>query len=66
MPSGFFYLQSLDQPISNIGRLVKFYCYCFIEIPAFHVHSKDPDQMPHFAASDQGLHCLPNVPFVGG
>ena len=22
-------------------------------------NSGDPDQMPHFAASDLGLHCLP-------
>ena len=25
-------------------------------------NSVDPDQMPHFAASDQGLHCLPYIP----
>ena len=23
--------------------------------------SGDPDQMPHFAASDQGLHCMPLI-----
>ena len=25
--------------------------------------SGDPDQMPHYAASDLGLHCLPMYPF---
>ena len=24
-------------------------------------NSGDPDQTPHFAASDLGLHCLPNT-----
>ena len=26
-------------------------------------NSGDPDQMPHSAASDLGLHCLPKLPF---
>ena len=26
-------------------------------------NSGDPDQMPHYAASDLGLHCLPMYPF---
>ena len=25
-------------------------------------NSEDPDQTPHSAASDLGLHCLPNTP----
>ena len=32
---------------------------CFIEIHVFNANSADPDQMPHFAASDLDLHCLP-------
>ena len=32
---------------------------CFTEIPVFKANSVDTDQMPHFAASDLGLHCLP-------
>ena len=28
-------------------------------------NSGDPDQMPHSAASDLGLHCLPVTPFRG-
>ena len=29
-----------------------------IEIPVLNVNSTDPDQTPHFAASNLGLHCL--------
>ena len=28
-------------------------------------NSEDPDQMPHSAASDLGLHCLPVTQFRG-
>ena len=31
----------------------------FIEIPVLIANNVEPDQMPHSAASDQGLHCLP-------
>ena len=33
--------------------------YCFIEIPVYYANSVDPEQKPHFAAPDLGLHCLP-------
>ena len=29
------------------------------EIPVLKANSVDPDQMPHSAASDLGIHCLP-------
>ena len=32
---------------------------CFIKIPVFNANSVYPDQVPHSAASDLGLHCLP-------
>ena len=32
---------------------------CFIEIHVFNANSVDRDQMPHSAASDLSLHCLP-------
>ena len=32
-----------------------------MEIAVFNANSVDPDQMPHFVASDLGLHCLPIV-----
>ena len=30
-----------------------------IAIPVYNTNSVDPDQMPHNAASDLGLHCFP-------
>ena len=44
------------------GCLVGFqYYYYVIEIPVhvFYANSADPDQTPHSAACDLGLHCLP-------
>ena len=32
---------------------------CVIEIPVFNANSADPDQTPHYAASDLGMHYLP-------
>ena len=34
-----------------------------MKILVFNANSVDPDQMPHSAASDLGLHCLP-MPFL--
>ena len=44
-----------------------FFCFCFFLLlllfyfygKPFIAHSVDPDQMPHYVASDLGLHCLP-------
>ena len=47
MPSGLFYLNSLD------------HFQCFIEIPVFNINNVDPDQMPHSLGSDLSLHCFP-------
>ena len=60
-PSGVFYLNSLDRSISYIRGvwLVFISTMFFKEISEFNANSVDPDQMPHSAASDQGLHCLP-------
>ena len=62
MPSGLFYRKSLDKSIFYIrGRCLGsfYYCYyCFVEISEFNANRADPDQMPHSAASDLGLHCL--------
>ena len=30
-----------------------------MELPVNNANSGDPDQMPHSAVSDLGLHCLP-------
>ena len=60
MPNGFFYLHSLDCPISNIrGVWLVFIITIFIEIPVLNANSVDPDQTLHSAASDLGPHCLP-------
>ena len=44
MPSGLFYLNSLDRSISSLRGV---WSPCFIEMPVIN------------AASDLGLHCLP-------
>ena len=43
------------------GCLISFIFFLsyFLEILVFNANSVDPDQTPHNAASDQGLHCLP-------
>ena len=42
------------------GCLVSFIILsCFIEISELNANSVDPDQTPHSAASDLGLHCFP-------
>ena len=59
MPSGFFYLNSLNMFISYIrGVWLVLLLSCFIEISELNANSVDYDQTPHSAASDLGLHCL--------
>ena len=60
MQSGLFYHYSLDQSISS-RRVPGYFLLlpCFIEILILNANSVDPDQTPHSAASDLGLHCLP-------
>ena len=60
MPNGLFHLSFLTGlfPIYGVSSL--FSVLPFItEIPVFNANSVDPDQMPHFVASNLGLHCLP-------
>ena len=60
MPSGRFYLSSLDQSISSLSSVwLVVLLLCFIEMPVINANSVDPDQTPRSAASDLGLHCLP-------
>ena len=56
MLNGFFYLHSLDRPIS-IRRGV--WLVFIITNSVFNANSVDSDQMTHSAASDLCLHCLP-------
>ena len=47
IPSGFFYLNSLDRSISyRRGVWLLFIITMFIEIYVFNAHSVDPDQTP--------------------
>ena len=41
--------------VSGYFLLLQYY----IEIPVLNANSVDPDQTPHSATSDLGLHCLP-------
>ena len=59
MPSGLFYLSSLDKSISYIrGVWLVLLLSCFVEISEINANRVDPDQTPRSAASDLGLHCL--------
>ena len=60
MPSGLFYLDSLDQSIDSLRVSGQFVLLpCFTEMPVVNANSVDPDQPPHSAASAPSLHCLP-------
>ena len=63
MPSGIFYLTSLDYPIKGVSGYFLL-VMCFIEIPVFNANNVDPDQMPQNAVSDLSLH-FAKVPFNG-
>ena len=39
--------------------MASFYYYHVLYKSEFNANSVDPDQMPHSAVSDLGLHCLP-------
>ena len=68
MPSGLFYLNSLDQSISK-GVCVRgmwSVSIITIEMPVVIANSVDPDQTPRCAASDLGLHCLPMSQGING
>ena len=66
MPSGLFYLNSLDRSISSLRVSDKFLLLpCFIEMSVLNANSVDPDQTPRSAASDLGLHHLPMSLFMG-
>ena len=66
MPSGRFYLNSLDRSISYMGCLVSFLLLSYsAEISELNANSVDLDQTPQNAASDLGLHCLP-ISLFGG
>ena len=59
MPSGLFYLNSLDWSKSNRRSVWLFLILCFLETHVSKANSVDSDQTPYSAAPDLGLHCLP-------
>ena len=60
------HLSQVDFSTTNLSTglfpIAGYYYHYFIEIPVLNANSVDPDQIPHSAASDLGLHCLP-IPF---
>ena len=59
MPSGLFYINYLDRFISNLRFVwLVLLSPCCIAGPVISANSVDPDQTPHSAASDLGLHYL--------
>ena len=62
MPSGLFYLNTLDRSISyRRGVWIVLLLPCFIEFSVFDANSVDRDQTPRSAASDTVCQC----PFYG-
>ena len=60
MSGGRFCLYYLARSISNRkGVKLFFIITMFIEIHILYANSVNPDQTPHSAASDLGLHCVP-------
>ena len=55
MPSGLFYLNTLDRIISDRKGVREILLPCFIETSVFNANGIDPDQ----TVSDLSLHCLP-------
>ena len=58
MNSSTFTLWTCTFPVKEVSGLFLLLPW-FTEIPVFYANSADPDQTPHNAASDLGLHCLP-------
>ena len=61
MSNELIYLNSSDRFISNRQGFLLVFFLCFIVIPVFNANSVDPDQTPHSAASDLGVHCFKRV-----
>ena len=58
--SGLFHSYMFDKSICHfrgVGSIRHF--YSIFDGKILSANNVDPDQMPHYVASDQGLHCLP-------
>ena len=49
----------LEEFIVNLGVLVYFVAFVLFWMEILLANIVDPDQTPHYVASDLGLHCLP-------
>ena len=50
----------MNSPTQYIGKiLISIFGLCALEMIELFANSGDPDQLPHSAASDLVLHCLP-------
>ena len=54
--NGLFYHNTLDWFIAN--RRGVWFCLYYVAFLVFNINGVDPDQMPHFKASDLVLYCL--------
>ena len=60
LPSGLFHPYQLDGSILNFRGVWCTFSFLFdFKYIFLLANSEDPDQTPHSAASDLGLHCLP-------
>ena len=57
MPNGFFHLYQLNDLFSIIGLIGDIFLILIKILKE--TNNGEPDQAPHFAASDLDLHCLP-------
>ena len=61
MPNGFFHTSQWDQSISVTWVVGWYFSFLFNSNRIFYKQTAlgDPDQTPHSAASNLGMHCLP-------
>ena len=49
----------LDKPICHFRGVGSIFFFLLLFLTILLANNADPDQMPHYVASDLGLHCLP-------
>ena len=60
LPNGPIHPYQLDESISNFRGVRSTFSFLFyFDLKFLLANREDPDQTPHSAASDLGLHCLP-------
>ena len=51
----------LDESICHFRGVGTYVAFILFLLEVLLANSVDPDQMPHYVASDLGLHCLPMI-----